>query len=341
MKFEAKRFIGCALALLLAAAGVQAHAQGGGSKPLRIAVSTSAEHPLTVGARRFAELVQQKSGGRMKAQVFDGATLGSDLQVIGSLRGGVVDATIVTAGLLTSQAKEYNLFILPGVLHDAREADAVLDGPFGRKVLESLQAHGLVGLAHMEHGFKHVTNSRRGIHRWEDIEGLKLRVTQTPSLIDVFKRLGANPTPMAFGEVYNALEQRAIDGMETTLATFETTKLYEVQKHIALTGHIYDPLVLLFSKPSWDRLSADERKVLNESAIEAARHERTFTREKEARLLAELKERGTVITAISPQEKARMREQLRPVVDKYAQAVGEAASREFFAEIAKVRAGGQ
>ncbi len=312
-------------------------AQPAGERVIRVAVSTAADHPLTVGAQKFAELIEAKSGGKLKARVFPGAALGSDVQVIGSLQGGVIEATVITTGLLTSMAKEYSLLILPGLFRDVREADAVLDGPFGTKLRDKLQERQLVGLTYMEHGFKNVTNSKRPITKWEDIEGLKLRVTQTPTLVDTFSRLGANPVPMAFNELYSALEQRAVDGIETTLATFNSAKLEEVQKYILMTQHIYDPLMLIYSKPLWDKLSADERKLLSDAATEAAKFQRQQTRDQESKLLATLRQKGVVINDMTQQEKARMRERLQPVIDKHMQLVGEAASREFVAEIEKAR----
>ncbi len=335
MKFTPKHAFAAVMTIGLAFALGSAAAQT--PRTLRIAVSTAADHPLTVGAQKFGDLVGDKSAGKIKARVYPGAVLGNDVQVIGSLQGGTIDATIVTSGLLTSLAKEYNLFVLPGVLHDAREADALLDGPFGRKVRESLEAHKLVALAHMEHGFKHIANNKRVVSKWEDVDGIKIRVTQTPTLIDTFARLGANPVPMPFNEVYTALEQGAIDGMETTLATFDSGKFNEVQKNLTLTAHIYDPLVLLVSKTTWDKLSAEERKIFTDSATEATAFQRRFNREKEAKLLGELKQRGVAVTEMGAGEKARMRDRLKVVVEKYSQSVGEATAREFNAELEKIR----
>ncbi|HSW20622.1 MAG TPA: DctP family TRAP transporter solute-binding subunit [Ramlibacter sp.] len=335
MKSPIRRLIMSAAALIVISGSVAAQ---DAQRSLRIAVSTAADHPLTVGGQKFADLIGSKSGGKIRARLYSGATLGNDVQVIGSLQGGTIDAAIVTAGLVTSLAKEYNMFLLPGVFQNTAQADAVLDGPFGRKAREALDAHRLVALVHLEHGFKHVTNGKRAVTKWEDIQGLKIRVTQTPSLIDTFSRLGANPVPMPFNEVYTALEQGAVDGMETTFATFDSGKFYEVQKHLTMTGHIYDPLVLLVSRATWDKLSADERAVLTASANEAAIYQRKFNRDKEAKMIGELKARGFTVQDISATEKSRMRERLQPVLDKYAQVAGEATAREFFAELDKARA---
>lgn len=312
-------------------------AQSSPPRTLRIAVNTAADHPLTVGAQKFADLVNEKSGGKLKARVFTSGSLGNDVQVIGSVQGGIIDAGVPTVGLLTSLAKEYNLFLLPGAFRDAREADAMLDGAFAQKVKDSLLQHKLVVLAHMEHGFKHVTNNKRPITRWEDIGGLKIRVAQTPVLLETFRALGANPTPMAFAEVYTAAEQGAIDGLENTLVTIESAKFYEVQKNVTLTAHMYDMLVLVFSKPTWDKLSAEERKVLTDSADEARLFQRKFNRELEQKTLATLRTHNVKVVEMSDAERARMQERLKPVAAKFSQLVGEDAVREFDAELSKVR----
>jgi tripartite ATP-independent transporter DctP family solute receptor len=324
--------VGCALLLPLAA-----QAQAGYDKPIKIALTNSLEHPIAVGGTRFAQAIEARSQGALKARVYPNATLGNDVQVISSLQGGTVEAAVVSIGLLSNMVKEYSLFTLPAVFHNVREADLVLDGPFGRKLRDKLADHRLVGLAYFEHGFKNITNSKRPVTRWEDASGLKIRVTQTPSLVDLFTAIGANPVPMAFGELYSAMEQGAVDGMETTLVTFDNGKFAEVQKYISMTQHVYDPLILIFSKPVWDRMTATQRQAIAEAAAEASKVQRAATREKEAKLMVDLKKRGVSITELAPTELARLRAKLTPVSDKYKQLVGAESVAEFNAEVAKAR----
>lgn len=325
------------LSCAMAAAGA-AYAQAGYDKPIKISIAVSNSHPMATGVNRFAEIIEAKSGGQMKAKVYPGGSLGNDVQVISSLQGGTVEATLVTVGLLSGMVKEYSLLTLPGVFHTTREADQVLDGPFGQKLSSKLADHRLVGLSYMEHGFKNIMNNKRPITKWEDASGLKIRVTQTPSLVDLFSAIGANPVPMAFGELYGALEQGAVDGMENSLVTFESGKFSEVQKYIGMTQHVYDPLILLLSRSVWDRMSPAQRRIVSEAAVEASKVQRQATRESEAKLISALRAKGLVISELSPSELSRLRARMAPIADKYKALASEETVKELNAELAKARA---
>ena len=328
----------------LAAAGLllsmgAGHAADVKERSLKIALAQVKEHPFSLGAQKFADLVAEKSGGKIKSKLFPGATLGGDAQVISSLQGGTVEATVVSTGLLSTMIKEYGVFYLPLIFDDVREADAVVDGPVGRKLLDRLPDKGLIGLAYWEHGYRDMTNNKRPVAKWEDMQGLKIRVIQIPIFVDIFNGLGANAVPMPFPELYTALEQGAVDGQETALPTIETAKFDEVQKYLSTTHHVYDPLVVLFSKKTWDRLSDDERRILAEAARETAPYQRQLNREREVRMLESVKAKGMVVTDLSREERARMREHLKPVTEKYTSEVGAELVEELYGEIAKARAG--
>jgi tripartite ATP-independent transporter DctP family solute receptor len=305
----------------------------------KIATAQVKEHPFSMGAQKFADLLSEKSGGKLKAKLFAGAALGGDAAVISSLQGGTVDVTVVSTGLLSGMTKEFVIFYLPLMFNDYREADAVLDGPVAKKLLDKLPEKGLIGLAYWEHGYRNLTNSKRPVAKFEDIQGLKVRVIQIPIFVDIFNGLGANPVPMPFPELYTALETKTVDGQENALATIETAKFNEVQKYLSTTRHVYDPLVVLFSKKTWDQLSNDERKIVLDAANEAKPYERQVNREREAKMLETVKSKGMVVTEVSPQERARMREKLKPVTEKYEKEAGEALVKELYAEIEKVRGG--
>jgi tripartite ATP-independent transporter DctP family solute receptor len=233
--------------------------------------------------------------------------------------------------------KEFGLIGLPFSFATEKEADAVLDGPFGRKLLAKLQDKGLVGLAFWENGFRNVTNNKRPIVRAEDVAGLKIRTMQNTLYIDLFGGLGANPVPMAVSELFTALESRAVDAQENPYTVVHAQKFYDVQKYLSTTGHAYDALVLIVSRKFWDRLSAADQKALQEAAVESTAFERAASRELNAKLRAELVKLGMQINDVSREEKARMREKLQPVIAKHVAAAGEDAAREFFAEIEKAR----
>jgi TRAP-type transport system periplasmic protein len=306
-------------------------------RTLKIGLAQVKEHPFSMGAQKFADLVSEKSGGKIKGRLFPGAQLGGDAAVISSLQGGTVEVTVVSTGLLSGMIKEFGVFYMPLVFNEVAEADAVLDGPLGKKLLDKLPEQRLIGLCYWEHGYRNLTNSKRPVEKWEDIQGLKVRVIQIPIFVDIFNGLGANAVPMPFPELYTALEQKAVDGQENALATIETAKFNEVQKYLSTTRHVYDPLVVLFSKRTWDQLSNDERKIVQDAANEARPYQRKLNRDQEQKILGAMKSKGMVVTEVSPQERARMREKLQPVADKYTKEVGEPLVKELYAEIEKVR----
>jgi tripartite ATP-independent transporter DctP family solute receptor len=308
-------------------------------RSFKVALVQVKEHPHTLGAEKFADIVSQKSGGKMKVKVFPGGTLGGDVAVISSLQGGTIEMTAVSPGLLTGNVKEFVLLDLPFLFNEYKEADAVLDGPIGKRLLDKLPEKGLIGLGYWDHGFRSLTNSRRPVAKWEDMQGLKIRVLQIPIFIDTFNAMGANAVPMPFPELYTALETKTVDGQENPFATIETSKFYEVQKFASTTRHVYNPLVVIFSKKIWDQLSEDERKIIADAANEAKAYERKVSREADAKATENVKSKGMTVTEITPQERARMREKVKAVTQKYEKEAGEALVKEMYAEIEKVSGG--
>jgi TRAP-type transport system periplasmic protein len=305
----------------------------------KVAFVQNIDHPHGIGAKKFGELLEQKSGGKMKAKAFGGGSLGGDAQVISSLQGGVVEMTLVSPGLLTGLIKEFSVFDLPFMFTSYREVDAVMDGPVGTRLLGMLNDKGLIGLGYWDHGFRNLTTAKRPINKMEDISGLKVRVIQIPIFIDTFSALGANPVPLPFPELYTALETGTVDGQENPFASIETSKFFEVQKYAATTGHVYNPLVAIFSKKVWDKLTEDERRIVQEAATEAGLYERKVSREANEKSMQTLRGEGMQITELSPEEIDRMRQKVKPVTDKYTQNIGPDLVAEVQAEIQKVRAG--
>lgn len=293
-------------------------------------------HPLVTGAEKFAELVAARSGGKIKVNLFPGGALGGDAATVSALQGGTIEMTALNSGILASQVKDFEVFDFPFMFATPQEADTVVDGPIGQKLHAKLQDKGIVGLAYWELGFRNITNSKRAINKVEDIEGLKLRVIPNAINVDWVKALGANPTPMAFPEVYAALESKAIDGQENPLNVILANKFAEVQKFLVLSNHQYNPQSLIFSKKVWDTLSAAERKILQDAAVEAAAFQRKTSREAAAGQLDALKKAGMTVTELSPAEQAKLRDKLKPVIDKHGAAIS-ATVAELQAELAKLR----
>lgn len=306
-------------------------------RAIKLSYVTSKDSPYGLGVTRFAELVSQKSEGKIKVRGYSDGQLGAEVQSISGAQGGVLEMTLVSTAAATGNVKEFALFDLPFVFNEEKEVYAVLDGPVGRQLLDKLTDKGVVGLCYWEVGFRHVTNNRHPVTKVEDFRGLKIRTIQNPVFVDVFNALGANATPMAFPEVYPALESKALDGQETPYNIIYTSKFHEVQKYLSTTKHIYGPGVVLVGKKFWDVLSGDEKKILQDSCAEARDYERKASRDLDTKVLIEMKAKGLIVNDISPEERARMREKVKPVVEKYTNVIGAELVRQTYAEIEKVR----
>ena len=318
----------------LAAAGVSI-AQD--VKTIKFANQNAAGHPIILGMEKFKEIVEKNSGGKIKVNVFPGGALGSDQANVSAIQGGTLEMASMNSGIFANQVKEFAIFDFPFLFGSSKEADAVVDGPFGKKLHTRLEDKGIVGLGYYELGFRHISNSKRPINKVEDLEGLKLRVIPNPINVDWVKALGANPTPLPFPELYSALEQKAVDGQENPVATINGAKLYEVQKNLALTGHQYNPQSVIISKKFWEKLSAAEKKIVGDAVAESAKFQREKARTLEASILDNLKKNGMQVTQLSAAEMDKLRDKMRPVTAKYGVTVGQDVVKEVQAEIEKAR----
>jgi tripartite ATP-independent transporter DctP family solute receptor len=294
-------------------------------------------HPAVAGMKKFAESVAAKSGGKMKVNLFYNGTLGSDQAVVSAIKGGTIEMSVMNSGILASEAKELAIFDFPFLFANEKESDAIVDGPVGKKMHALLEAKGIVGLSFWELGYRQMTNSKRPLNKVEDIEGLKLRVIPNPINVAWVKALGANPTPLPFPEVYAAMEQKAIDGQENPISVIAANKFWEVQKNIALTNHQYNPQSVIFSKKVWDTLTPAEKKIIDDSADEAAKGQREASRAAVAANLDLLKKNGMTVTTFPPAEVAKLREKMKPVIAQFSASVGDATVNEMMAELAKLR----
>ena len=289
------------------------------------------------GLRKFAELVEEKSGGKMKIKVFASSVLGNDNQIIASVRGGTIDFGLHGSPTLVGTAKEYGVLDFPFVIRNEREADLLFDGLQGKALLGKLEPKDLIGLGLWEIGFRQLTNSKRPITKWEDLGGIKMRVVASPVFIEYFNSLGANAVPMAIAEVYQALESRAIDGEDNPIGNISSMKFYEVQKYLSIASHVYSTYTLTASKKTWDKLNAEERKLITDCGDEAKVYERKIARDLNSRLLADLRKSMTV-NEVSPAEVARFAEKAKPIYTKFSQTIGESFVRDWLAELDAIRA---
>ena len=262
---------------------------------------------------------------------------GPDLQTVSAMQGGTIELTVMNASLLAGNVKEMAVLDFPFLFNTAEEADAVVDGPVGQKLFDKLPDRGLVGLAYCDLGFRHMNNEKRPITKAEDLDGLKMRVIPTPIYVEFMNAIGANAVPMPFTETYTALETGAIDGMTNPLLNITDMKFYEVTKYLTITNHMYNPQAVIMSKKTWDKLSEDEKKIIQEAATEATAYQRKVTRETNAKALEPLKAEGMEVTELPPEEIAKLKEKAKPVIEKYTQSIGPEFVAALDAEIAKVR----
>lgn len=286
-------------------------------------------------AKLFAEEVAKASDGKLKVRTFGAASLGSDDQMQNALIGGAQEMMVGSTATLVGITKEMAVWDTPFLFSSEKQADAVLDGPVGRQIMDKLEEKGLVGLVYWENGFRNMTNNVRPIAKMEDFQGIKLRVMQNPVFLDTFNRMGANAVPLPFSELFTALETKAVDGQENPYNTILSSKFYEVQKYLTVTNHVYSPWIVTVSKRWWDGLSQTEKDILMEAAKKARDFERKDTREEAAKALAQLKEKGMQVNEISAEEVQRMREQAQPAIQKVIDTVGAELFQQVQAELEK------
>jgi tripartite ATP-independent transporter DctP family solute receptor len=316
------------------AAGAQAQVQ---ERTIRVSNGVNEDHPVGNGLAKMNQCVGEKSGGKIKLQGFWGGALGGDLQATQALRSGTQEMVITSTSPLIGVLPALGVFDLPFLFNNEKEADAVLDGEFGTYITEMMPGVGLVNLAYWENGFRNLTNSRHPVAKVEDFSGIKVRVMQNNVFLDTFKTLGSNAVPMAFGEVFTALETNAIDGQENPTVTIDTSKFYEVQDYLSVTRHAYTPFMVLYSKAKWDELSPEEQAILKDCAIVGRDEQRAVSRAKTDESLARLKEEGMEVNEVDPAEVDKMREAVKPVYDKHAEAIGKEIVDRMMAELAKIR----
>ncbi len=321
-------------ALLLAGA---AHAQQAKERVIRVGIGLNDEHPQATAVRKFGDLLKQQSGGKITVRLYPSGQLGNDVTMTSALQGGTLDMTIPDTSTLVSHVKDFGVINLPFSIASEKEADELLDGPFGEKILAKLPEKGLIGLGFWENGFRHVTNSRKPIRKVDDFAGLKLRVIPNPLFVETFKAMGVNGIPMPFPEVFSAMETRTVDGQENPVATILASKFYEVQQHLVLSKHIYSAWVLLMSKKTWDSLSPDEQKMVTSAAKEAKLFERKTIREFSANAVNELKKNGMTVTELPASEVDALRTKVQPVTARFSNEFGTAAASEMQAELTRIR----
>ncbi|HBO37294.1 MAG TPA: hypothetical protein DD638_01390 [Pasteurellaceae bacterium] len=246
-------------------------------------------------AKKFNDLLKEKSKGELKLSLFPDSTLGNAQTMISAVRGGTIDLEMSGSPNFTGLVQKLNVIDIPFIFKDRTHAYTVLDGEVGQGLLKELEAQGLKGLAFWDVGFREFSNSKRPVNKPEDIKGLKVRTNQNPMYIQAFSLLGGNPVPMPLAELYTALETRAVDAQEHPIGIFWSAKLYEVQKYLSLTNHGYTPLIVVMNKAKFDALSPELQNALLESAKEAGQYQRDLNVKNEKDIIENLRKAGVEV----------------------------------------------
>jgi len=289
--------------------------------PLKMNISLAQNSSYGVAIDAFAREVEQRTAGRYKVQNFYSAALGAERESVEGVQLGTLDLTLTSTGPLPNFVPEVAILDIPFLFRDYAHARAVLDGPIGQELLQKFPAKGLVALAWAENGFRHMTNSKRPVNTPDDLRGLKMRTMENPIHIQAYRQFGILPTPMAFTEVFTALQQGTVDGQENPLSVITSAKLDQVQKYLTLTGHVYSPAVILMNKAKWDALSAADKQAFQEAAREAVKANRARIDDDERRAVADLRAKG--MTVAENVDKTKFQAQLAPVYADFAKRFGQ------------------
>ncbi|QIM69526.1 TRAP transporter substrate-binding protein [Basfia succiniciproducens] len=273
-----------------------------------------------IAAKKFAELLKDKTKDEIKLKLFPDSTLGNAQTMISGVRGGTIDLEMSGSPNFTGLEPKLNVIDIPFIFKDREHAFKVLDGEIGQGLLKDLESQGLKGLAYWDVGFRAFSNSKHTVTKPEDIKGLKVRTNQNPMYIEAFSLLGGNPVPMPLSELYTALETRAVDAQEHPIGIFWSSKLYEVQKFLSLTNHGYTPLIVVMNKAKFDGLSPELQQAVLDSAKEAGAFQRQLNIDNEKEIISKVRKEGVEVTEQIDQApfKAVIEEKVRKTfIDKY------------------------
>jgi tripartite ATP-independent transporter DctP family solute receptor len=282
---------------------------------LRLADNQPDDYPTVVGDKAFAKLVEEKTDGRIKVEVYSGGQLGDEKSVIEQVQLGTIDFARVSASPLAEFSKNLGVLSMPYIFRDADHMWNVLNGEIGEELLVGMEESNMRGLVFYDSGSRNFYNSKHPVEKPEDLKGLKIRVQQSALVVDMVESLGASATPMAYEEVYSALQTGVIDGAENNYPSYYSVNHYEVAKYFTLDGHSRVPEILMISKKVWGELSAEDQKALKEAAMESQK----VQIDSWAALVEEAKEKveaaGNEVTEIT--DTAPWREAVQPVYDKH------------------------
>ncbi|WNL41849.1 TRAP transporter substrate-binding protein [Halomonas sp. PAMB 3264] len=305
-----------------------------GSVTLRMGLGLAETSPQYLSSQYFADILDQRSEGRISVNIFPNSQLGDDVQMMEMLQTGTLDMTYPSTSPATGYVSELAVFDLPFLLPTREAAIEAMRSDAAQEMLDAFDGTGIKALAFSENGFRQLTNSARPIASPEDVagldvRGLSVRTMENPVHLAIWQALGANPTPMAFGELFSAMEQGVVDGQENPWSTILTSNFYEVQEYGSETRHVYTPFIKMISQRAWDRLDPEYQELVQEAALQAADYEIQLSSEYDDWARDQLEERGMQVTRLDDEQIAAFQDAVQPVYDEWAPQIGEDLVAEF------------
>lgn len=331
-----RRLFTAALAALAFTALAPATAQD--VKRARLGHSFADTHPRAIAMKQFAADVSKATGGKLQIDIYGSSQLGAEDKMLIATQSGTQDLYLGALAPLSARKKELQIFDFPFLFASDAEAAAVLDGPVGRKMLDGLGDMNMQGLVWAGGAFRNMSNSKRPLTTMAEMKGLKVRVMQSPMALASFNAMGMNAVPMAFSEVYPALEIKALDGYEHPVVDMFANKMFEVQKYLTITNHVYTPVALVASKRWWSSLTPDQQQAVQKVAESTRTLQRSLELKDAADVVGQLKAKGMTVNEMPAAELDKIRAAVQPVIDKNAETIGADFAKSFYAELNKVRA---
>ena len=284
---------------------------------MKIASSTPPDHPYNVGGQKFADLIKERTNGRIEIKVYPAGQLGKgEREMTEGIQQGAIDLLITSTGPLGGFSPSINILDFPFLFRDFNHVDLVMDGANGRKLLNDFEKADIKGLAFWENGFRHLTNNRRPVKKVEDGKGLKIRTMENKVHLAAWKAAGLNPTPMAWGEVFTALQQKVIDGQENPIAVIYSSKLWDAgQKYFSFTAHVYSPSPLLMSKKKFDAMPKEDQELFLKTALEVGKFQRKLNRDAEETKMQDMASKG--VTVVRDVDRESFKKAMAPVFDQF------------------------
>ena len=323
---------------LAAAASMTIATTAAAETALRIGHGANEQYHMHRALLHFEELVESGSNGEIDVQIFPSSQMGPDREMIEAVQTGILEMAVSPSSFFSGWDEAFAVIELPYMYPNKDVTLTVLNGEAGDAMLARLENQGLIGLGWLENGLRHITNNVRPIVSPDDLDGVKLRTMLVPAHVATFEALGANPTPMNFGEVYSALQQGVIDGQENPIAIIDSQRFYEVQQHLSLTGHVFTVYIPVVSQIFFEGLSEEHQQLLRDSMQAAADYQQDLVNAEEASQLQEIRDSGVEVVELTAEQQQVFAELTESVRAEYRDEVGQDVYDAWVAAVAEAAA---